>query len=84
MPHFIWVCEIAEHDEYAKDRKVLGDIIWDATRNAHESAGWIALHYPETLIVDVGSALNQSSEVVKVALEAHNSYSLFQSNLHTL
>ena len=84
MPHFIWVCEIADYGEYAQDRKVLGEIIWDATRNAHEPDGWIALHYPECLVVDAGSALNQSSKLESFALESNNSYSLFRSNLHTL
>lgn len=84
MPHFIWVCEIADHEEYARDRRVLGEVIWDATRNAHEPDGWIALHYPEKLLVDVGSALNQPQQLQTFPLSAHKSYSLFLSNLHTL
>lgn len=84
MPHFIWVCEIADHDEYARDRKVLGEVIWDATRNAHEPDGWIALHFPEKLMVDVGSALNQPQRLKTFPVSTNNSYSLFQSNLHTL
>ena len=84
MPHFIWVCEIADHDEYARDRKILGEVIWDATRNAHEPDGWIALHFPEKLVVDVGSALNQPQRLNTFPLGTNNSYSLFRSNLHTL
>lgn len=84
MPHFIWVCELADFDEYAKDKRVLGEVLWDATRNAHEPNGWIALHYPEKLIVDVGSAFNRPQEIAEFALGPIVSYSLFRSNLHSL
>jgi hypothetical protein len=84
MPHFIWVCEIADYDEYASARKILGEVIWDATRNAHEPDGWISLHFPEKLVYDVGSAFNGPQELKTIDLSGQNSYSLFQSNLHTL
>jgi len=84
MPHFIWVCEIADYDEYAQHRKVLGEVIWDATRNAREPNGWIACHFPEALVIDGGSALNQSQKLKTYPLSTHNSYSLFVSNLHSL
>jgi hypothetical protein len=84
MPHFVWICEIADYVEYSSSRKVLGEIIWDATRNAHEPDGWIALHLPERLIMDHGSALNKNQDFRPYDLLMHNSYSLFQSNLHTL
>lgn len=44
MPHFVWVCEIARESEYRTGHKICGEIIWDATRNAYEPDGWIALH----------------------------------------
>lgn len=84
MPHFIWVCEIAEYADYANDRKILGEILWDATRNAHEPDGWIALHYPEELLVDVGAAFNRRQELQTLPLAGKISYSLFVSNLHSL
>lgn len=84
MPHFIWVCEIADFSDYAKGRQVMGEVLWDATRNAHEPDGWIALHYPEVLVVDAGSALNMPQEMQRFSLEGSKSYSLFESNLHTL
>jgi len=84
MPHFIWVCEIAEYSEYAKDRKVRGEVLWDATRNALEPDGWIALHYPEKLLVDVGAAFNQRQKLESFPLDSNSSYSLFVSNLHSL
>ena len=84
MPHFVWICEIADFSEYAGSRKVMGEVVWDATRNAEEPDGWIALHYPDELAVDVGSAFNRPQQMKKFPLSTHNSYSLFQSNLHTL
>lgn len=84
MPHFIWICEIAEYDDYCEKRLIKGEIIWDATRNATEPGGWIALHLPEYLSVDIGSALNRSQRMERFALTKSNSYSLFDSNLHTL
>ncbi|MBI5423235.1 MAG: hypothetical protein HZA32_04060 [Opitutae bacterium] len=84
MPHFIWVCELADFDEYAKSKRVLGEVLWDATRNAHEPDGWIALHYPEKLMVDLGSPFNQPQAIKEFPLVGAISYSLFRSNLHSL
>ncbi len=84
MPHFIWVCEIADFDAYADKHEILGEVIWDATRNAHEPNGWVALHYPEKLLVDTGSAFNRSQQITEFQLDPVNSYSLFSSNLHSL
>lgn len=84
MPHFVWICEIAEYAEYARDRKVFGEVIWDATRNAHEPDGWIAFHLPEMLAVDVGAAFNLPQNIQRFPLTSQNSYSLFNSNLHSL
>jgi len=82
LPHFIWVCEIS-HKSIYPDR-ILGEILWDATRNAHEPDGWIALHYPEMLIVDRGSALNGPPDLVQFSLEDSERYPLFRSNLRDI
>jgi len=84
MPHFIWVCEMAEYVDYQVNRQVFGELIWDATRNAYEPDGWMALHYPEELIIDAGSALNRSPKHWSIKLSGKKSYSLFRSNLHSL
>jgi hypothetical protein len=84
MPHFIWVCELADFDEYRREKKVLGEIIWDATRNAHETDGWIAAHYPEVLFYDAGSALNLPQDIRARPLRDGISYSLFSANLHSI
>lgn len=79
LPHFIWVCEISLAGVYPKS--VLGEIIWDATRNPYEPDGWIALHYPEILIVDQGSALNSQQQLLTIPLDSHTNYPIFESNL---
>jgi hypothetical protein len=84
MPHFIWVCEIAAMDEYRANHTVYGEVIWDATRNAHEPDGWITLHLPEVLLIDKGSALNSFQSLEKINLSDSTSYDLFRSNLHTI
>lgn len=83
MPHFIWICEIADIDEYRTTKQILGEIIWDATCNPHEPEGWIALHYPEVILVNIGVSLNQNPDMRKIALTCHSSYPLYTSNLHT-
>ncbi len=79
LPHFIWVCEFGLHGEYPD--KIRGEIIWDATRNAKEPGGWIALHFPELLIVDQGSALNGPQKLITMDLQNSTDYPLFVSNL---
>ena len=84
LPHFVWVCEIANYAEYSADKKIVGEIVWDATRNANEPDGWIALHFPERLIYDEGSAFNGSQSLKTIDITGQNSYLIFQSNLNTL
>lgn len=82
LPHFIWVCEISHLTMYPK--KVLGEVIWDATRNAHETDGWIALHYPEMLMLDTGSAQNMPPNLVSFPLENSVNYPIYSNNLRDI
>ena len=84
LPHFVWICEISVTTEYQKDYKVRGEVIWDATRNAHEPNGWVALHYPEILILDVCSIFNKRQKLQRIPLSNSIPYGLFQSNLNPL
>jgi hypothetical protein len=80
LPHFIWVCEISNESLFTK-HEIWGKILWDATRNAYEPDGWIALHYPEMLIVDVGSALNRRQNILTFSLQKSVPYCVYRSNL---
>ncbi len=84
LPHFIWICEISVTTEYQNDYKVRGEVIWDATRNAHEPNGWVALHYPEILVLDIGSIFNKRQKLHRIPLPNPVPYGLFQSNLNPL
>ncbi|MFT3830565.1 MAG: hypothetical protein QM691_12760 [Opitutaceae bacterium] len=82
LPHFIWVCELTTPDLYvAGAQRVLGEVIWDATRNPHEHAGFIAVHYPEKLWVDVGSAFNELQRFTEWPITDSVAYPLLRSNL---
>jgi hypothetical protein len=83
LPHFIWVRELSTLDLYRKHR-ILGEVIWDATRNVHEPSGWLALHYPERLFVDVGSAFNADQSVIKFDLDKSRDYPLMTHNLEPI
>jgi hypothetical protein len=83
LPHFLWVCEISNTDVYSR-HEVYGEVLWDATRNAHEPNGWIALHYPEVLIVDMGSALNKEQNLFKFRLQHSTPYLLYKNNLQPI
>ncbi len=83
LPHFVWVCEISNTDAYSR-HEVYGEILWDATRNAHEPNGWIALHYPEVLVVDMGSALNSEQNLFQFKLHDSTPYTLYKNNLQPI
>lgn len=80
MPHFVWVCEISTPKLF-EDRRVLGEIVWDATRNAYETSGLVACHLPEKLVFDVGSSLNGPEKLIKSDLQKSSSYALYINNL---
>ena len=84
LPHFIWVCEISVTSEYVSGLTIRGEVLWDATRNAYEPNGWLALHYPESLIVDIGSIFNGPQRLENFPLQSSVPYPLFQSNLNSL
>ena len=85
MPHFIWVCELTTPELYvAGSQQILGEIIWDATRNAHEPAGFISVHYPEKLWVDLGSATNQSQKISEWTIANPKPYPVLRSNLREI
>jgi hypothetical protein len=79
MPRFVWVAELSVVGKFPHE--ILGEILWDATRNEHEIDGWIAVHYPEFLAIDAGSALNHLPAVKKTKLDIGSPYSPYATNL---
>lgn len=82
MPRFIWVTELSIASDFPS--QTVGEVIWDATRNEHEVDGWIAVHYPEFLALDVGSALNTLPQFKNFVLDNPTSYEPYKSNLECL
>jgi hypothetical protein len=83
LPYFLWVCEISTIDAYSS-HQIHGEILWDATRNAYEPNGWIALHYPEILVLDLGSALNEHQSLGQFPLEHSVTYPVYRNNLESI
>jgi hypothetical protein len=80
LPHFVWICEISTPDLYLQG-KILGEIIWDATKNSYESMGCVAVHYPEVLLLDMGSALNKEQKFELFQLNGFTFYEVYRNNL---
>ena len=82
LPHFVWVCELSTPELYVPGaQRVWGEVVWDATRNAYEPSGFLAVHYPEKLWIDQGSALNQIQSVKEWSISSPAAYPVLRSNL---
>jgi len=79
LPHFIWVCEIST-PELMSRHEVVGEIIWDATRNEHEATFGIAVHHQDKLFIDVGSIFNNNDNYQEFQVE-NISYQIYTNNL---
>lgn len=80
LPHFIWICEISTK-ELINEQKVIGEIIWDATRNEHETNFGIAVHHRNQLYIDTGSIFNKNDNYQKFEI-TEESYPLYINNLN--
>jgi hypothetical protein len=54
MPRFIWIVELSTADLFGKklqrERKIIGEIIFDSTCNRYSSFPWISAHFPGILV----------------------------------
>jgi hypothetical protein len=81
LPHFIWVCELSEHDLYSKSFKCSGEIIWDATRNTFECQLGLVVHLPGILIFDTGAAYNTNPNYQLINGLKEIDYNIYKNNL---
>ena len=51
MPKFIWVCEISTPDLFKKC-EICAEILFDATANPHDRMAFLAIHYPDFLLLN--------------------------------
>ena len=83
MPKFIWVCEISTPELYPKE-EIVGEVIIDATANHHERFSFLAIHYPDFLVLNSREKLtDDTSRFINGGLSVENmlSYSMYKSNL---
>ena len=82
LPHFIWVCEISTPELISK-HELIGEIIWDATRNEHEATFGIAIHYQDKLFIDIGSVFNNNDNYQEFQIE-NIPYKIYTNNLESV
>jgi hypothetical protein len=61
MPKFIWICEISIPDMY-KERKVVGEILFDATANPYDRMAFLAIHYPDFFLLNDRNVLTDDPQ----------------------
>jgi len=84
MPKFIWVCEISTPELYA-DCKIAGEIIFDATANQFDRFSFLAIHYPDFLLLNNRNFLTDDPKrfiIRNVDTINIPSYHCYINNLH--
>ncbi len=83
MPKFIWICEISTAELF-ETGKVAGEIIFDATANPHDRFAFLAIHYPDLLLLNDRDALTDNPKrftVYSIDTDDIESYDCYVSNL---
>lgn len=83
MPKFIWVCELST-PELFQQGKVVGEIIFDATANPHDRLAFLAIHYPDLLLLNDRDALTDVPDrftVDRLDNDGLESYDCYVNNL---
>ena len=83
MPKFIWVCEISTPELYA-DHKVAGELIIDATANQEDRFSFLAIHYPDFLLLNNRNFLTDDPKrftIRNAEITNVNSYHCYINNL---
>ncbi len=83
MPKFIWVCELSTPELYARGQ-VVGELIFDATANQYDRFAFLAIHYPDLLLLNDRSFLTDDPKrfsVHKVKFSGLSPYYCYINNL---
>jgi hypothetical protein len=82
MPRFIWVAELSTHDQY-RNRKIIGEMILDATASHKDRFAFMALHYPSALILNNRDSMSKDDRVrLKIfPIKPEGVYPLYENNL---
>jgi hypothetical protein len=84
MPKFIWVCEISTPDLYSKS-EILGEIIFDATANQYDRLSFLAIHYPDFLLLNDRNYLTDDPKrftMGRISAGGLTPYKCYINNLH--
>lgn len=84
MSKFIWLCEISTIQEYM-NKKIIGELIFDATSSQHDMFSFITIHYPEILIMNNRNEVKENSPtrltIKKLVKKSNILYNCYISNL---
>lgn len=83
MPKFIWVCELSLAGLYPQ-KKIIGEIIFDATANHEDRFSFLAIHYPDFILFNDRNKLgNQPDRFVHFKLPTTQviPYAMYENNL---
>jgi hypothetical protein len=82
MPKFVWVCELSTKALYPA-HKILGEILWDATANHNDPYAFLAIHYPQAIIINNRDSMadDPSRFVMNDPLPLAEPYNIYRHNL---
>jgi len=83
MPKFIWICEISTPELYS-GKKIIGEIIFDATANLNDRFAFLSIHYPDFLLLNDRNFLTDDPKrfsIHAVKTDSLNPYHCYVNNL---
>lgn len=83
MPKFVWVVELSTVELY-KQKKVVGELIFDSTANKYDRLSFLYLHYPGFLLTNDRTKLaDDPSRINTLEIDDKNiePYDMYISNL---
>ncbi|MDO9079718.1 MAG: hypothetical protein Q7U44_02890 [Desulfuromonadales bacterium] len=83
MPKFIWVCELSTAEHYSL-KKVVGEILFDATANHKDKFSFLAIHYPDFILFNDRNKLGDSRDrfaMAEIKTDQLESYAMYENNL---
>lgn len=83
MPKFIWVCELSLEELYS-DKRIIGEIIFDATANQHDRFAFLAIHYPDFILFNDRDELSDTPKRFihgRLQLNELLPYEMYENNL---
>lgn len=84
MPKFIWVCELST-PEFFKDGNIVGELIFDATANPRDTRAFLAIHYPDVMVLNNRDFLTDDPERItsyKTDINEILPYKCYVNNLY--